>query len=212
MASTIRFMNLLGDFQPSLELPTPLWYRQPEQQLIKAGKLWPGVELPDPPAHFEPLTESEVLMLHVPDSFKELWRKVRAPKGYIKNSREDNKTYKRQLRIAPKTKQFKEPVWLGLDPEHGRGKPASAMRGKKNLAGSEVLTGMIQFPDWSLAWYNGASAPHLGGYQLKREGKWSGVPFLNRSDSGLRQVKLDSNWTDYGSASWSWPTVRNVLS
>ena len=67
-----------------------------------SSSVWPGRELPEPPAVFTPRTKSEVLLLHVPDSFDSLWDKVDAPTGYTKYRWEGVKADKRNLRLATK--------------------------------------------------------------------------------------------------------------
>ena len=62
----------------------PTWWSTTEQQLERARQLWPNAVLPEPPKGFTPRTKSEVLLLHVPDSFDSLWDKVVAPRGYAK--------------------------------------------------------------------------------------------------------------------------------
>ena len=54
----------------------PSWWRTAEQQLDRAHKLWPSKALPVPPSTFDAQTDTEVLLLHVPDTFTSLWSKV----------------------------------------------------------------------------------------------------------------------------------------
>ncbi len=88
------------------------------------------------------------------------------------------------------------PVWLALDPERGKGERPYSFLGQTDTAASEVFSALIQFPEWSLAWFAGSSAPNLSGYQLKYYGNWSHVPYLDRWDDG-RQLKLYDLWADY---------------
>ena len=104
---------------PTLTWNPPTWWRTPEQQLERARRLWPNAVLPEPPKEFTPRTKSEVLLLHVPDSFDSLWDKVVAPTGYTKYRWEGVKSDKRNLRLAPGKVEFTQPVWLAFDPEHG---------------------------------------------------------------------------------------------
>ena len=186
----------------------PTWWRTPEQQLARARQLWPNAVLPEPPKEFTPRTKSEVLLLHVPDTFDSLWDKVVAPDGYTKYRWEGVKADKRNLRLAPNKVEYTEPVWLAFDPEHGKGERPDSFWGQADLAASEVFSALIQFPEWSLAWFiNGASAPNLTGYQLKYDGNWSDVPYLVRWD-GVRQLRLSDDWAGRRSAGWSSPSVR----
>ena len=62
-----------GKLPPMQNWNPPSWWRTPDQQLEQARQLWPGRELPEPPKEFTPRTKSEVLLLHVPDTFDSLW-------------------------------------------------------------------------------------------------------------------------------------------
>ena len=185
----------------------PTWWRTPEQQLKRARQLWPNAVLPEPPKEFTPRTKSEVPLLHVPDTFDSLWDKVVAPEGYTKYSGEDIEADKRNLCLAPGKVEFTAPVWLAFDPERGKGERPDSFWGQADTAASEVFSALIQFPEWSLEWLNGASAPNLSGYQLKYDGNQSGVPRLNRRVF-VRELQLDGFWNSVKSGFWSSPSVR----
>jgi hypothetical protein len=188
----------------------PSWWQTPERQLDRARQFWPGVVLPDPPYSFMRRTETEVLLLHVPDTFDSLWDKVVVPAGYTKDRSDSVKSDKRNLRLAPNVPNRIEPVWLAFDPEHGKGKCPDSFWGQSNLAASEVLSALIQFPVWPFVWFNGASAPNLAGYQLKYDADWSRVPYLDLwdDDDDDRQLKLRAHWVDRHSSAWASPWVR----
>ena len=192
---------------PTLTWNPPTWWRTPEQQLERARQLWPNAVLPEPPKEFTPRTESEVLLLHVPDTFRSLWDKVVTPTDYTKYRWGGVKTDKRNLRLAPNKVEFAVPVWLAFDPEHGKGERPDSSWGQADIAASEVFSALIQFPEWSLAWFNGASAPNLTGYQLKHDGNWSGVPYLDRWGD-VRQLRLNDYWAGIRNGHWSSPSVR----
>ena len=197
-----------GKLPPMQNWNPPTWWRTPEQQIARARQLWPNAVLPEPPKEFTPRTKSEVLLLHVPDTFDSLWDKVVAPDSYTKYRWEGVKADKRNLRLSPNKREYTEPVWLAFDPEHGKGERPDSFWGQADLAASEVFSALIQFPEWSLAWFiNGASAPNLTGYQLKYDGNWSLVPYLRRWDDG-RRLKLNDHWAVYRHGSWSSPSVR----
>ena len=185
----------------------PTWWRTPKQQVARARQLWPNAVLPEPPAEFTPRTKSEVLLLHVPDSFDSLWDKVAAPTGYTKYRWEGVKSDKRNLRLAPGKVEYTEPVWLAFDPEHGKGERPDSFWGQANIAASEAFSALIQFPEWFLAWFNGASAPNLSGYQLKCDGNWSSVPYLRRWDDD-RLLGLSGLWAGHRVGPWSSPSLR----
>ena len=197
----------LQDLLERLTWNPPTWWRTTEQQLERARQLWPNAVLPEPPEGFTPRTKSEVLLLHVPDSFDSLWDKAIAPTGYTKYRWEGVKADKRNLRLSPNKREYTEPVWLAFDPERGKGERPDSFWGQADTAASEVFSALIQFPEWSLAWFNGASAPNLSGYQLKCNGNWSYVPYLNRW-GGDRQLKLNDGWAGARDDNWSSPSVR----
>ena len=163
----------------------PTWWRTPEQQRKRARQLWPHAVLPEPPKKFVPRTESEVLLLHVPDTFDNLWRMVMAPKGYTKYDAISGQ----QLRLTANKREFIEPVWVAFDPEHGKGEDANSFQYRADIAASEVFSALIQFPEWSLAWSSITPAPDLTGYKLRDTGSWTCVPSLLRLD-GIRQLTL----------------------
>ena len=70
---------LEGKLSAATSWHPPAWWRIAEHQLKRAHRLWPKTALPKPPKEFTPQTESEVLLLHVPDTFDSLWDKVVAP-------------------------------------------------------------------------------------------------------------------------------------
>ena len=196
-----------GKLPPMQNWNPPTWWRTPEQQLARARQLWPNAVLPEPPKEFTPRTKSEVLLLHVPDSFGSLWDKVVAPDGYTKYRWEGVKADKRSLRLSPNKREYTQPVWLAFDPEHGKGERPDSFWGQADTAASEVFSALIQFPEWSLAWFNGASAPNLTGYQLKYDTDWSSVPYLFRWGDD-RRLGLGGFWAGDRDGNWSSPSVR----
>ena len=198
---------LVVEHQCNLAWQPPSWWRSPAQQIVRAFDLWGSIAIPDPPKEFVPQTETEVLLLHVPDTFDNLWAKAPAPQGYTKWRSDYVKANKKTLRLAPNKVEYTEPVWLAFDPEHGKGKRPDSFWGQSNLAASEVFSALIQFPEWPLAWFNGASAPTLSGYQLKYDTDWSDVPCLDRWDDD-RQLELRDRLAYLGDGSWASPSVR----
>lgn len=186
----------------------PSWYVAPVSQMRQAKKMWPGVQLPNPPRVFKARSRSEVLLLHVPDNFNSLWRKVHMLYGYAKRREglmEDSDSY----RVAVDKPVFDKPVWLGFDPERNRGEPVPY--NSYWSAASEVLSAMIQFPDWPLEWLNVHASPILAGYELRSEdGGWNDVPVLDMSEYkqlGMTLSRIPKDATDIYRAT---PSVRSV--
>lgn len=187
---------------------SPTWWRTPEQQLERARQLWPNAVLPEPPKEFAPRTNSEVLLFHVPDTFDSFWSKVVAPEGYTKYLGDRVEANMQSLHLAPYKVEFTEPVWLAFDPERGKSERPDTFWVQADIAASEVFSALIQFPEWPLAWYKGASAPCLSGYQFRCGYlKTSLVPSLFRRDNP-RQLKLIDVWTYMQNGCWSSPSVR----
>lgn len=171
----------------------PLWYRTPEQQLERARQLWGewhGVvtNLPEPPAGFVAQSTTEVLLLHVPLPFDELLQVVEGPAGCVKAIERGFDSAK--LRLAPNIPVRTEPVWLAFEPNAHHGEDPETLWGQADLAASEVLSALIQFPDWPLAWDNESEfAPYLSGYQywydLRDEARWD-VPSLHLFNDELQ--------------------------
>lgn len=199
--------STLNDQQSSSVHP-PSWCRTAEQQLERATQLWPGIILPEPPARFVPRTRTEALLLHVPDTFDNLWDKVVAPFGYHKWRGANVKADKRHLRLAPNKPEYADPVWLAFDPEHGKGESSLTFWGQPDLAGPEVFSALIQFPDWPMLWPL-ASLPNLSGYQLEHEGDWAYMPCLDRWDDVDWFVLADRN-LDYSGPDRASPSARTV--
>lgn len=187
-----------------LIMTRPAWYTAPEQQLAKARRLWQGATLPEPPRLFTPRTPTEILLLHVPDTFGGLWNKVVAPRGHTKTRLEPfDRT---NLRFAPGVSSRPKPVWLGFDPEYGLDTRPDSLWGWPNLAASEVLSAVIQFPNWPLTWRDGSGASQLSGYQYRAHGgEWGCVPSLSRWKGDLR---LHVRWAGAASDDCPSPSVR----
>lgn len=185
----------------------PTWWPAFEQQLERSHRLWTNTALPEPPKVFRPRTEFEVPLLYVPDTFDNLCNMVDTPEGYAKFHRGAVTANEQNLRLAPNKVEYTEPVWLAFDPEHGKGERPDSFWGQADIAGKEVLSALIQFPEWVHAWFNGSSAPNLTGYQLMQDEEWSNVPSLRLSRGG-RQLELSSVRADNWSEHFSSPSVR----
>lgn len=189
------------------------WSESVARQIERAEQLWPTIVLPEPPADFAPRTESEVPLLHVPDTIDRLWARVSAPGGYTKLRPVEMNTDMRHLRLAPNAVAHRAPVWVAFDPEHGRGlTPASLwgagapVRDGIAPAAGEVLSALIQFPNWCRAWFGG-TVINMAGYQLKRDGRWASLPRVSRWDDGS-SLTLSPGPADRGSAHDVSPSIR----
>jgi len=204
--------KMYAAIQPQIvDAGTPLaWWRTPEQQLERAYQLWPDVVLPEPPADFVPQTETEVLLLHVPDTFDALWDKVIPPMGYTKHRSASVRSGRRYLCLAPNKREYAESVWVAFDPQHGKNEPPYSFWGRANTAASEVFSALIQFPDWPLVWKNGGTAPCLTGYQLRQGNSrnWLNVPCLSSWGASHHRLALSGWRVGDESSNYASPTVR----
>ncbi len=188
-------------------LQTPKWWRTPEQQLARARELWPDTDLPEPPSEFG-LGKTEVLLLHVPRSFEELWGVIEESTLYIKRRSDDGGFYERHLQLAPNVPNRTEPVWLAFDYAANRGEMPINLWDRSDLAASEILSAVIQFPDWLADFADRGGSPYLNlsGYQLERENRLH-VPFLCLW-RGARTLELGDRLTSAHGSDWLSPTVR----
>lgn len=194
--------KLYGDLHPSPSMP---WYVSPDKQLKKARQLWPHLTLPTPPRTFRPIVPGEVPLIHIPDTFNSLWNKVCVPPGYTKCCQKGIRTDREDLQLTPGKYEFAEPVWVGFNPEYGKGVQPKLLLGEPHLAASEVLSALIQFPNWSLSWFNGASTPCLTGYQFRRTNV---LRLIRWRDS--HEVGLTYEWADHRDEEMASPSVREL--
>lgn len=188
----------------------PPWYKTPPEQMEHARRCWPGITLPKPPlTSFPRHGSNEVLLLHVPRPFDELWDHVVGPDGFSKWRYREVKTVK--MNLVPGKRPLLRPAWLLFDPEANRGKtPEQALEiSAGELASDEVLSALIQFPDWPLDWLNDGAAPNLAGYRIAVDDAkwWWWTPTF---DYRGRELLLNLSASDLGGSEWASPTVREV--
>lgn len=199
------------------------------RQLEWAHSMWPKITLPKPPVIFKPLTDTEVLLLHMANlTPRRHWNSIVPPAGYTKEKwcalslRGDRF---RATAGALKYEKKPKPTWVAFDPEYGRDisprelqiRHASDEQGELGLAGEEVFSALFQFPEWSLTWLKGASAPYMSGCKYRRPQYDTGtsdgwlVPYfalLTYTDPPRLQLDAAAPGNRYeGSAS---PSVRMV--
>jgi len=187
----------------------PTWWRTPEQQIMRARQLWPDAILPELAERFTPRSAFEIPVLHVSDTFDALWDMAVAPPGYTKCRWASLKPNMLDIRLVPNALVYRAPTWVAINPEHGKRIAPNILWGRPNLASSEVLSLLIQCPDWPLAWGNGASAPNLRGYQVNCN-EWLDIPFLdlNQEDRKLELGCVD--WASNSGDRWASPSVRVI--
>lgn len=179
------------------------WWSEPEFQLERAAALWPGIKLPDAPKK-KPHSATEVRLLHVPDSFESLLEKIEGPSGYKLSVYPSVR-----LRILPQPEQaYTQPTWVGFDPEYGAGRVPLSLRSEAGrFATTEILSAVIQFPEWPLAWRHGASAPIITGHLLTQE--FDDDTFLCFDlIRSLRELELGIFKASWSNPSCASPTVR----
>lgn len=205
--------NIIDGKLPSIVHKTPpRWWRSTDQQLARARELWPGMELPDPPRVFEARTSTEVLLLHVPDIFSGFWWKIALPQGYTKHFMEN--VTEADERLRGQSRIYLHPVWLAFDPENGRGEPPRDvyLRSRRDrLAASEVLSAVIQFPDWCLSWPEGDAAPCLSGNWLPNDDGLPDVLYLDLWESDKKLYLVAGKATD-SHEDWASPSIRALNS
>lgn len=186
----------------------PAWWCTPEQQLERARRLWPNAILPETPKEFTPRTKSEVLLLHVPDSFDSLWYKIVGPRGYAVSRWENLVPEINNLSLVTGRDEYAQPIWLGFDPDHGKGQHPDSFWGRADIAASEVLSALIQFPQWPLAWRCDAPVPTLAGYRITYLNHFSLVPLLSWGAEKCA-LKLSHNFgLSIEDGNWASPSIR----
>lgn len=159
----------------------PSWYRSPDQQLERARQLWPHKHLPSPPSSFKPRTETEVL-LHVPDALDALWGMV-LRLGVVECS---FPTIEEFVRSTERQLEGSIVKWVAFDPEYYLGNvDLTYVDNAEVIAGHEVLSAMIQFPEWMLTWSQNGTSPLLGGYLMVGDYSWPHVPYFIVEDDKL---------------------------
>lgn len=151
---------------------TPSWWKSPQLQLKRASELWPSVELPEPPL-FRPQSADEVLLLHVPRHFESLWNiiidsndNIFTPNAWNQWPYESNK-----WRRTTHERYASQPVWIIFDPSARSLEEVSLASGEVSIAGSEVLSAMIQFPDLYRIWADNDTYPCISGYELRNQAR-----------------------------------------
>lgn len=193
--------------QPTRLWRPPSWWRTPEQQLETARRHWRNAVLPEPPKGFAPHTDTEVLLLHVPDDLNGLWR--RTPRIGRHHSNQRSRSIRQgpnTLRRSPRGIEYSGPAWVAFDPVYGQGARVDHLwDGQVALAGPEVISAIIQSPEWPLTWSDGAPAPTLAGYQLRQGKDWTYTLYIGLEEIGLDYV-LDLDFTpvdDRGRDNWA---------
>ncbi|MDX1870707.1 hypothetical protein SBI67_01110 [Mycolicibacterium sp. 120266] len=149
---------IIGEAIPAWELaerevdtaapPPPLWWRTADEQLARATELWPYQTLPDAPVGFIARSETEVLLLHVPRPFDELWAAVVPPDGYTK-SRWLQLVLER-IESLPDVRINTRPAWRRFNYQADRTTEPRHMLRYPGCLASEILSVIIQFPEWLL--------------------------------------------------------------
>lgn len=168
------------------------------RQMERAWRLWPGIILPDPPKPTV-LTKDEKLLLHVPLPLETLLRI--AGVDYDERILDEN-----HLRYRPHSERsYRFPTWIAFDPSFGAGqRPRALWDCPTCLAAEEVISAIIQYPEWPAQWGDGLSLC-LAGYQANVDGLWSHCPYLAYENGRLR---LDAQWAGLRASGRTMPAVR----
>lgn len=182
-------VDMVAALRSRMAVPQPAWYEMPANQMKRANRLWATVALAKTPAGpywGEDVDGKWVMLLHVPRSFDELWSVVEAPADYSKYRQEGLKSDVSHLRLTSNVPDREHPVWLRFYYAAHQGIRPDYLVGRADLAASEVLSALIQFPDWAAAWnLTDTPSPWLPGFRARFgvESDWSRIPYVNRSSS-----------------------------
>lgn len=189
----------------------PFWWRTPKQQMKRARQLWPNIELPKPPKNFIPKSPTGILLLHVPHSLEALWSAISVPYGFSICEWDEVKISEQYLHVMAYSLYYTRPTWIEFDPEYARGVNPDRFwaQSSVNIASTEALSALIQFPDWVWEWFNLASAPLLAGFRVEVDGRLSHAPYIGFDDS--HRVKMGIHDISQVSYLWASASTRLVI-
>lgn len=205
-------------------LPTvwtrPEWWPSAPEQLERACRSWPGVAFPAPPRHFNPITNSEQLLLHVPGTFSELLGKIDPP--HFHKFTNDQELSDENVRSLPGSFEYDGPKWVGFDYMFGIDQSLEDVQklvgSTVSLAGAEALSAMILAPEWVEALWSrnphySSPSPRLGGYEVVKGKTRSGTPGFSVNENGFKTHRWLHLCTFHGEASSTiaTPFVRQIL-
>ena len=183
----------------------PSWWRSMEKQVLKANAMWPGAVSDMSLPRFVPRKSTEIPLLHVPRPFDELWETLQSCQGDVGWWPRSFERYEETLRKASAMVYDSEPVWLAFDYAANRGKSPRQVRNQSNLATFEVLSALIQFPDWPKSWLHGYPRPNLSGLTTRSRGN---IRLALSFDLYADNVELGWWDADIVDRDWASPTIR----
>lgn len=178
-------------------------WRSAQEQIERASKIWKYDYIPQPPDDFIPRTESEVLLLHMPTTLMKFRDIARTFVNF------GNINVLEPIYTNPYKEVHTRPVWLGFDPKYGVGKMPLSTSEDSRTVGPEIMSALIQFPDWPKTWLQSAPMPVISGYQL---GNGNNNPITLCFD---RQTFVETGWInievypmDMTSENYALPRIR----
>ncbi len=134
----------------------PHWYRSPQEQMEFVSRVWPKVPIPEPPKDFAPKRKGEVLLLHVPCSVSKLWDYIfEYQHDYIEGRENVESNWGTRFLSSIHANSYRTlPAWVAFDPDIELEKRVEDSYNKENIAGVEVLSAILQFPDLPFVWDN----------------------------------------------------------
>lgn len=185
----------------SFSLTSP--WRSAREQIERAELLFPYTFIPEPPEDFIPRTESEVLLLHMPTTLMKLRDMARDFVNF------GNVNIREPIYTNPHKLTHIRPLWLGFDPKYRAGKSPECIYDNEDAAGPEVMSALIQFPDWPNTWASGAPMPIMTAYQLGKGDNASVTlcfdhhAFIERGDINIEVYPMNM-----ANAKYALPRVR----
>ena len=212
--ATIRELQRISqrDLQPVYDWNPPHWWPGIQAQIDLIKRTLPGFDIPSPPSSFIPSSPSSVLLLHVPASLHAQFDRIKPPIGFNKEHSLLNEVSAGKKKIVSINGHV-EPrliTWVEFDPMFGRGVPPVQLENEPDLAGSEVLSAMFQFPGWVEDWGIGSPRPHMSAYRIEDvEGNTVGVPAVCKNE-GKGTIDLFQGQVDMSHRSWASPKAKNL--
>lgn len=121
-----------------------------------------------------------------------------------------------KIRLAVNVPDRRRPVWLGFDYRANWSESPCYLFRQPDLAASEILSAVIQFPDWLFTESTTTPWPHIAGFEASRNGAyWAEIPYLKlRSDGPTPELWLSQRRLRSAAGrlkgQWVSPTVREL--
>ena len=180
------------------------WRLDVKTQVKTVQLFWPEVSIPPPP-DFQPLTATEILVLHVVKPCEDIWDCLMPSQGVDLAKIPADLDYQALDHVRP----YQSAVsWIGFDPYARIGVSPESVKYRLDLPGAEVLSALMHYRLWPrTCLQTGAPMPLLAG--LRHQGK---VPRLEiSSKTKLARISLVLEDASFHGPNFGIPSVRRLV-